>query len=149
MTATARRIDPLLLAVGLGAAACALTLAAAVAPLACRRADDAAVALFVVKLLVLAPIVEEVFARGVVQRFLLARWPGRRVGVISLANAGAALVFSALHLAYAPPALAAWVLLPALLIGALYERTGRIAVCVLAHAGLNAGWILLSLGVCR
>lgn len=94
------------------------------------------------KLLVIAPAVEEAFFRGVVQATLLGRTDalGRPVA----ANLITALLFGAAHLLAAPALHAAAVVLPALAIGALYQRQRSIAACALAHAAFNTFYLLWS-----
>jgi membrane protease YdiL (CAAX protease family) len=88
---------------------------------------------------------EEVAFRGVAQpglRPLLGR---------SGALAASALLFGLIHIDVAPGGLTAWRVPFAvgvgLGLGALRERSGRLAPCILAHAGLNAlTWSLVALG---
>ena len=100
------------------------------------RAGDGWPALWV--LLLAAPLAEEiVFRLGLQQALLdarLAPWQ---------ANAGTAVVFGSLH-----ALLQAWpgglaTALPSLLLGLVYQRTGRVSHCVLLHAALNGAWLLL------
>lgn len=101
-----------------------------------------AVPLFV--LLLLAPLLEEtVFRRGLHSWALQRRgravsrwwaWP-------SQVNWFVALLFAAAHLLRLPPLLALAVVVPALVVGQVYERTGRLWPCVLAHAAFNLCWI--------
>lgn len=98
------------------------------------------------KLLVIAPLIEELFVRGVVHRWLLPRWGGvPGWGPISAANAVCAALFGLLHLVYAPVALALAVVLPALLIGWVFERTRALWPCVLLHSAMNGCWLLFLL----
>lgn len=101
-----------------------------------------AVPLFV--LLLLAPLLEEtVFRRGV-HAWALRRggksvprwwaWPSR-------VNVLVALLFAAAHLLRLPPLLALAVVLPALVVGQVYEMTGRLWPCVLSHAVFNLCWL--------
>ena len=92
-------------------------------------------------LLVFAPVVEElVFRTGLQESLLrqLARW---RTGGFA-ANLVTALAFAAAHVALHPSALAALTLLPALLVGRIYERRRQLAPCVALHVGFNAIWLL-------
>jgi hypothetical protein len=95
----------------------------------------------IVKLVLIAPIVEELFFRAFVHAALMAR-AARRRGLLSRANLATAALFGAAHLLYAPAPHAALVMLPALAIGWVYERTGRVAPCVALHAAMNFVWIL-------
>lgn len=95
-------------------------------------------------LLVVSPVLEEwVFRRGLHD----ALRAGRRVaqihfmhGWVSLTNLVVALTFSAFH-AFSQGWLALGVIAPALVIGAVFERNGRLKECILLHAGFNAAWI--------
>ena len=87
-------------------------------------------------LLVLAPLVEELVFRAGLQESLLRRWRSPRV-----ANALTALVFALAHVLVRGEAAALAVGLPALLIGAAYERWRRVWPCVLLHAAMNAIWL--------
>jgi membrane protease YdiL (CAAX protease family) len=87
------------------------------------------VALLVVMTVVVAPVVEEVFYRGLAQRAFIRRL-GVRWGIVA-----AALVFAALHLQDLQfPAL----VLVGLLFGWLAHRHGRLGPAVFAHVGYNA-----------
>ncbi len=87
-------------------------------------------------LLALAPLAEESIFRAGLHETLLrhgqARW---------LANALTALAFGAAHVALRGDPAALAVALPALLIGAVYERTRRLWHCVALHAAMNAIWL--------
>jgi membrane protease YdiL (CAAX protease family) len=107
-----------------------------------------ALALFVP--LLLAPLLEEtVFRRGL-HTWALQRggraaprwwaWPSRVNGLV-------ALLFAAAHLLRLPPLLALAVVLPALVVGQVYERTGRLWPCVLAHAAFNLCWLGMAPGL--
>jgi len=59
-----------------------------------------------------------------------------------LANVLTAMLFALAHVV-AQQRLQAWaVLLPALCMGWVYQRTGRLWLCVAVHAGMNAVWLL-------
>lgn len=102
-------------------------------------------------LLVAAPVLEELAFRGAIQESLLRvlerRFPGE--GIIASrrgwgANAVTALLFAAAHALHRGVWLG-WAALPvALAIGVLYDRRRRVLPCVIVHAALNAGWILIS-----
>lgn len=88
-------------------------------------------------LLVLAPLAEEIVFRAGLQEALL-----RRHRTARYANASTALAFAAAHVAMRPGLWAGLTLLPALLIGAVYERHRGLGRCVALHAALNAAWLL-------
>jgi hypothetical protein len=101
------------------------------------QAKSPALVAFVIALaLVLAPVAEELVFRVGIFRFLRARAPGWVAYVVS------AGLFAALH--------GNWFgSLPLFILGlvfaASYERTGRIAVPMLAHALFNLNTLLLVL----
>ena len=86
----------------------------------------------VLRLLLLAPLLEEWIVRAGLQEWLLRRYPG--AGALALGVSAAA--FSLLHLAAGPLA-AAWVLLPGLALGWLYGRRRDWRLCALVHALFN------------
>lgn len=88
-------------------------------------------------LLLVAPVAEEVvFRAGLHDRLLhnsVAPW---------LANLVTTLAFSAAHmllLGVNPQTALVW--LPALLIGAAYNRWRRLRICIALHMAMNAQWI--------
>jgi membrane protease YdiL (CAAX protease family) len=106
------------------------------------QATPGARALFLVSFCVVAPLLEEIIFRGLVQTVLLRtlgadhRWP-----VIL----GAAGVFVAVHVEHVD-----WVGLPGLLVlavvlGWLYERWGSLLPCVLVHVLFNSSNCVLTL----
>lgn len=121
---------------------------------ACRVAAAAGVVLtalvtapaaWVVALLVIAPVLEEIVFRAGLQEQLLRRLEGRQVNAAFgafAANALTALAFSAAHLMVHVDLLAALTVLPALLIGRIYQLRRRIAPCIALHALFNAIWLL-------
>ena len=100
---------------------------------ACRLADKAddplGVVLLVLITVVGAPVVEELFFRGFVQRPAVARL-GRVAGVTLTAVLFGLTHFQLLQL----PALVVF----GLVLGALAERTGRLGPSIAAHVGFNA-----------
>ncbi len=94
------------------------------------------------KWLLVAPVVEELFFRTMIQRRLLTRRRGRwKWWEVSAANAVTAVLFSAAHLAYGGPTQAILVAAPGLLLGVGYEKTGRVIVCMALHAAMNFIWM--------
>jgi membrane protease YdiL (CAAX protease family) len=90
-------------------------------------------------LLLLAPVVEETLFRvGLQQRLVLCGVTPRRASAI------AALTFIAAHGLARSWALAAAVSLPAFGLAWLYQRSGSLAACIGAHAGLNACWLFIA-----
>lgn len=92
--------------------------------------------------LLLAAVVEEIVFRGGLHECLLRRpgWPTIRRAGLSAANLVTALAFSASHGLFRSWWLALGVIVPALLIGLLYERTRRLLPCIALHAAMNAAW---------
>lgn len=92
-------------------------------------------------LVVFAPVVEELVFRAGLQESLLRRLACWHRGAFA-ANLITALAFATAHVALHPIRLAALTLLPALLVGRVYEQRRRLAPCVALHAGFNAIWLL-------
>jgi membrane protease YdiL (CAAX protease family) len=86
----------------------------------------------VLRLLLLAPLLEEWVVRAGLQEWLMRRHPGAD----ALALLAPAAVFSLLHLG-AGPASAAGVFLPGLALGFLYLRRRDWRLCALVHALFN------------
>lgn len=92
--------------------------------------------------LVMAPLCEEAFFRGLLHEALLRRLGDSPAAVrLALANALVALAFAALHAAVRDPATGVAVILPALLIGRAYGRTRRLLPAVALHASFNLAWL--------
>jgi membrane protease YdiL (CAAX protease family) len=85
--------------------------------------------------LLLAPGLEELVVRWGVQESLL-RWGVRP----AWACVGAALVFALAHGLARSWWLALWVLLPGWILAWLYQRFGRLWICVLVHVAMNVVW---------
>jgi membrane protease YdiL (CAAX protease family) len=113
-----------------------LTLLVAAGIVAAWQAGGSWLSLWV--LLVAAPLAEEVVFRGGLQHALLATalapWQ---------ANVATAAVFASLHALLHATVGGLATALPSLLLGLVYQRTGRIAPCVLLHAAMNGAWLLL------
>jgi Type II CAAX prenyl endopeptidase Rce1-like len=92
-------------------------------------------------MLLIAPVLEEIVFRAGLQEELLRRAELRgETGALS-ANVLTALIFGAAHLALRPGLLAALTVLPALLVGLVYQRWRRVAPCVALHSLFNAVWL--------
>lgn len=87
-------------------------------------------------LLVVAPLLEETVFRAGAQEWL-RRATRRPVAAIALTAA----LFGLAHVAVRGELAAALVFVPALAIGFVYERTGRLRDCVVLHAAMNALWL--------
>lgn len=88
-------------------------------------------------LLLVAPIAEEALFRAGLHEALL-----RRAVAPLTANVVTALAFGLAHALQHGDPTALAVVLPALLIGSLYQRTRRVRHCVLLHAAMNALWLV-------
>ena len=89
-------------------------------------------------LLLLAPLLEEAVFRAGLQEGLLRRWAEAPALWANLATAAA---FGLAHVLVRGDANAAWVALPALLIGLVYQRRHRLRESVALHAVMNAAWL--------
>lgn len=103
---------------------------------------------FFASAVVVAPVLEELIFRGLVQTSLLNA--GRSLNPFTrrtLAIGGATVVFLLLHVgnasAHAMPALAVL----SIALGYLYERTGSLVTPIVAHAGFNAVNIALAAAI--
>jgi hypothetical protein len=91
------------------------------------------IALLIIFFAIGAPIVEELFFRGLVLR-ALGRWRGPVVGIV-----GSALVFGLAHFELLQlPGL----ILFGLILGVIAQRTGRLGPGIVAHAAFNAVTVL-------
>lgn len=97
--------------------------------------------------IVIAPFVEEVLYRGVVQQTLRSAGAKRGASIVATA-----VIFAMMHLGEsAVDPSGAWSALPALFVlglalGILYERTGRLAAPITAHALFNAVNVIMLMG---
>lgn len=88
-------------------------------------------------LLLLAPWAEEMVFRVGMQDALRRSHIGPLASIVMTAAA-----FALAHGLSRSWSLAFWVFWPALALGVLYQRSGRLAPCVLWHAVLNAAWVI-------
>lgn len=93
-------------------------------------------------LLAVAPVLEEVVFRAGLQEFLLQGRRGHLAISAHAANLLTALAFAAAHVAARPGLLTVLTFVPALLVGALYQRRRRLAPCIALHAAFNAFWLM-------
>lgn len=98
-----------------------------------------------------APLTEEIVFRLGLQSWLHRRggWAGRRAAawltVPSTSNLLVALGFGLAHgIWWADPAFGLAVILPAMVIGHVYDRWDRLWPCVVIHALFNLFWIAFS-----
>lgn len=97
-----------------------------------------------VTVVVSAPLLEELVCRGLLQTVLLQALGASRRGWVVVA---ASAVFAMLHIPVAPWAGVGGLFVLGLVLGSLYERTGSLMPCVVAHAGFNIvtlGWVWIS-----
>jgi membrane protease YdiL (CAAX protease family) len=121
-----------------GLAALCVAFASVVVATAASSQMSATTLLFA-KSLVVAPLIEEFFFRGVVQSRL-------RAGVGFWAQPWSAIAvtaacFGAAHLLAGTPEHALMVVAPAIAIGWAYERTRSIGLCVALHSAANGVWL--------
>jgi membrane protease YdiL (CAAX protease family) len=92
-----------------------------------------------VMLLAVAPWLEEAVFRAGLQEHLLrsGRRPWLCIGLTALA-------FAAAHMLAWQQWSAAVLVLPALALGTLYQRTRSVTACAAAHAAMNGVWLALS-----
>lgn len=88
--------------------------------------------------LLMAPVCEELFFRGVLHEALL------RAAAWRAANVAVALAFGALHAWSRDAWTGVAVVLPALCIGRLYERERRVVAAAALHASFNLAWLAWS-----
>ena len=93
-------------------------------------------------LVLVAPVLEETVFRAGLQEELLRNARLRAAAGTVSANVFTAFAFAAAHLALQPGLLAGLTVLPALVIGVIYQRQRRIAPCIALHALFNAIWLL-------
>jgi uncharacterized protein len=94
---------------------------------------------------VLAPVIEEVFFRGLLQRALVSLLGERmpRLGAAVLGIVVAAAVFAVMHVVGAGPAALIGTFVFGLIAGTLTAATGRIGGAVVAHVVFNGIAVLL------
>jgi hypothetical protein len=102
-----------------------------------RAGSDAEIVLLVLMVVVGAPIIEELFFRGLLMRSIQARW-----------NDGLALVVSSLFfsLVHFQPLQFAGLFAFGLVLGTCAQRTGRLGMSIFAHAAFNATAVVMLLG---
>ena len=101
-----------------------------------RAGTDGEVVLLVLMVVVGAPIIEELFFRGLLMRAIQARWND------SVALVASALFFALVH--FQPlqiPGLFAF----GLILGTCAQRTGRLGMSILAHAAFNGTAVVMLL----
>ena len=91
-----------------------------------------------IKALLIAPVIEEVFFRGVVQDGLRNR--GFMAGRPSIAIVVTAVCFGLAHLGSGSLAHAALVTIPAGVLGWVYECRRSLPLCIALHSACNVLW---------
>ena len=101
-----------------------------------RAGSDAEVILLVLMVVVGAPIIEELFFRGLLMRSIQARW-----------NDGLALVASSLFFAlvHFQPLQIPGLFIFGLIAGTCAQRTGRLGMSIFAHAAFNGTAVVVLL----
>jgi membrane protease YdiL (CAAX protease family) len=97
--------------------------------------------------LLFAAIWEELLFRGTLQPAIASHpWGARRWLGIGSANLQTSLAFAAAHLWTHPGGLWPGYFAVSLLLGAVRDRTGSAAPCIVLHAAFNIAWWRLSSG---
>lgn len=101
-----------------------------------RASSDAEIVLLVLMVVVGAPVIEELFFRGLLMRSLQARL-----------NDGLALVLSSLFFAFVhfQPLQIPGLFVFGLIVGTCAQRTGRLGMSILAHSAFNATAVVMLL----
>ena len=97
----------------------------------------------VLMVVVVYPVLEEWCFRGLIQPWLLHRTAGRCWGPVTLANVITSALFAAAHLLRLEPLVAAWLVFPSLVFGALRDRHGRLTGALVTHSAYNLGFVVL------
>ena len=87
-------------------------------------------------LLAIAPVLEEVVFRAGLQEWLLRQ----RIQPLA-STVGGAMAFALMHGLTRSWLLAAWVFVPALVLGALYVRKRSLGPVVVLHSAMNLVWL--------
>ena len=87
-------------------------------------------------LLVIAPVLEEVVFRAGLQDWLLRQHIRPLISTV-----GSAMAFALVHGLTRSWLLAAWVFVPALVLGAVYARKRRLGPVVVLHSAMNLVWL--------
>jgi membrane protease YdiL (CAAX protease family) len=92
-----------------------------------------------VRLLIVSPVIEETFFRGVLQSSMRRRTDVLGRPWVTIALTGAC--FGCAHLGTSSALHSLFVIAPAVAIGWLYERSRSIPLCIAAHCACNAIWL--------
>ncbi|MGE4466035.1 JDVT-CTERM system glutamic-type intramembrane protease MrtJ [Sphaerochaeta sp.] len=90
----------------------------------------------IVVFFILAPVAEELFFRGFLQNWLKKRITAIYLGV-SAANVATSVLFAGVHMVGWGAEHGFMVFAPSLLIGILYDRTGRVSFAIFLHSIYN------------
>ena len=102
-----------------------------------------------IQFLLVAPVLEELVFRGLLQDVLTASRSGRPrfgaagVGPFSLANVITSAVFAACHLPHHPPLLACAVFLPSLVFGRVKEMYDSLLPPIALHSWYNLAFVMI------
>ena len=94
-----------------------------------------AVVIISISAVLIAPVVEEIIYRGLLQSSLMAMVGQQRRWTVIIVGA---LIFAAVHAAVAEPVALPTLFVLGVILGWVYERTGSLWPCVGVHAGFNA-----------
>jgi|TARA_B110000503_G_scaffold38185_2_gene62674 membrane protease YdiL (CAAX protease family) len=92
-------------------------------------------------LVLVYPIIEEIFFRGLLQP-TLANYFSQHWSIFSAANLLTSLVFALMHLINHPPIWALATLIPSLVLGYSMERAKNLSAPITLHCTYNAGYFL-------
>jgi len=100
---------------------------------------------FLLWIVVLAPVLEELCFRGFIQESVLAKSWGRLSWVgVSSANAVTSVLFVVMHLFGQESLWAIAVMVPSVLFGAVRERYNHVLPSICLHSFYNSGFLLCS-----
>lgn len=105
--------------------------------------DDLARGLMIVSAVLIAPVLEELLFRGLVQSALIEVWgETNRWGVILMASA----IFAGVHVTVVPLYVMPGLFALGVILGWLYERRRSLWPCIVLHMGFNAVNVMLAFG---
>ena len=93
--------------------------------------------------MVISPVVEELFFRGIIQgKLLTLKWGRESLLAVTSANILTSLVFTAFHFVSHPPLWAFSVIIPSLVFGYIRERHDNILPAITLHVAYNAAYFM-------
>jgi len=95
-----------------------------------------------VLLILVLPMLEEIFFRGLLQPWLATKYPAKTSN-ITQANIMTSSVFALVHLFAQPLLLALCTFIPSMIFGFAKERYSRLLPSIILHSSYNGGYLLL------